>query len=191
MKFPSSTNLFATALQIALAFTTSLARAAYPLPSWNDGVAKKSLVDFVAKVTTAKHPKTGRLFTEMVYQPMLELLAYLRANGFKTFIVSGGVLASVPSVRPLVRLRRLSGASRRASKANIAIPWPRSVNTLGRRTGRSATREGPERHGRSHRLQLWRCARDHDDPRREARSVDAAVASFNGEWRLRARLPTR
>ena len=41
-------------------------------------------------ITAAKHPKTGRLFTEMVYQPMLELLAYLRANGFKTFIVSGG-----------------------------------------------------------------------------------------------------
>jgi phosphoglycolate phosphatase-like HAD superfamily hydrolase len=41
-------------------------------------------------ITTAKHPKTGRLLTEMVYQPMLELLAYLRANGFKTFIVSGG-----------------------------------------------------------------------------------------------------
>jgi phosphoglycolate phosphatase-like HAD superfamily hydrolase len=41
-------------------------------------------------ITIAKHPKTGRLFTEMVYQPMLELLAYLRANGFKTFIVSGG-----------------------------------------------------------------------------------------------------
>jgi hypothetical protein len=39
---------------------------------------------------SAKHPKTGRLYTEMVYQPMLELLAYLRANGFKTFIVSGG-----------------------------------------------------------------------------------------------------
>lgn len=38
----------------------------------------------------AKHPKTGRRYTEMVYQPMLELLAYLRANGFKTFIVSGG-----------------------------------------------------------------------------------------------------
>jgi len=38
----------------------------------------------------AEHPKTGRLYTEMVYQPMLELLAYLRANGFKTFIVSGG-----------------------------------------------------------------------------------------------------
>jgi phosphoserine phosphatase len=41
-------------------------------------------------ITTAKHPKTGKLYTEMVYQPMLELLAYLRANGFKTFIVSGG-----------------------------------------------------------------------------------------------------
>jgi hypothetical protein len=41
-------------------------------------------------IATAKHPKTGKLFTEMVYQPMLELLAYLRANGFKNFIVSGG-----------------------------------------------------------------------------------------------------
>jgi len=41
-------------------------------------------------IATARHPKTGRPFTEMVYQPMLELLAYLRANGFKTFIVSGG-----------------------------------------------------------------------------------------------------
>ena len=41
-------------------------------------------------ITTARHPTTGRLYTEMVYQPMLELLAYLRANGFKTFIVSGG-----------------------------------------------------------------------------------------------------
>jgi hypothetical protein len=41
-------------------------------------------------IATARHPKTGRLYTEMVYQPMLELLAYLRANGFKTFIVSGG-----------------------------------------------------------------------------------------------------
>lgn len=41
-------------------------------------------------ITTAKHPTTGKLYTEMVYQPMLEVLAYLRANGFKTFIVSGG-----------------------------------------------------------------------------------------------------
>jgi phosphoglycolate phosphatase-like HAD superfamily hydrolase len=41
-------------------------------------------------IASAKHPVTGRLYTEMVYQPMLELLAYLRDNGFKTFIVSGG-----------------------------------------------------------------------------------------------------
>jgi phosphoserine phosphatase len=41
-------------------------------------------------IATAKHPLSKRLYTEMVYQPMLELLVFLRANGFKTFIVSGG-----------------------------------------------------------------------------------------------------
>ncbi|MGB2609600.1 MAG: HAD family hydrolase [Isosphaeraceae bacterium] len=41
-------------------------------------------------LATARHPKTRRPYTEMVYQPMLELLAYLRANGFKTFILSAG-----------------------------------------------------------------------------------------------------
>lgn len=68
---------------------------------------KKSLIEIVAAthagmtadefeqivtewISTAKHPKTGRLYKEMIYQPMLELLTYLRANGFKTFIVSGG-----------------------------------------------------------------------------------------------------
>jgi len=183
-------RLLATMLVCVLAFTTTVARAADSLPSWNDGPAKKSIVEFVTKVTTpglsdfvpvperiatfdndgtlwceqpmpvqfyfaldrvkalapqhpewktkepfasllkgdlktalaggdhallelvmathtgmttvefeqivkdwiatARHPKTGKLYTEMVYQPMLELLAYLRANGFKTFIVSGG-----------------------------------------------------------------------------------------------------
>jgi len=48
---------------------------------------EKIVKDWVA---TAKHPTTKRPFAEMVYQPMLELLGYLRANGFKTFIVSGG-----------------------------------------------------------------------------------------------------
>jgi len=48
---------------------------------------EKSVNDWI---TTATHPETGKLYTEMVYQPMRELLAYLRANGFKTFIVSGG-----------------------------------------------------------------------------------------------------
>lgn len=50
--------------------------------------------EFAARVTnwisTATHPTTGMKYNEMVYQPMLELLDYLRANEFKTFIVSGG-----------------------------------------------------------------------------------------------------
>lgn len=41
-------------------------------------------------VRTARHPTLKRPYTELVFQPMLELLAYLRANGFKTYIVSGG-----------------------------------------------------------------------------------------------------
>ena len=41
-------------------------------------------------LATARHPRFNRPYTELVYQPMLELLAYLRAHGFKTFIVSGG-----------------------------------------------------------------------------------------------------
>jgi hypothetical protein len=41
-------------------------------------------------IAIAKHPKFKRPYTECVYQPMIELLVYLRANGFKTFIVSGG-----------------------------------------------------------------------------------------------------
>jgi phosphoglycolate phosphatase-like HAD superfamily hydrolase len=41
-------------------------------------------------LATAKHPRLNRPYTECVYQPMVELLAYLRANGFKTYIVSGG-----------------------------------------------------------------------------------------------------
>ena len=41
-------------------------------------------------ITTAKHPMTKKPFTEMVYQPMLEVLTYFRKNGYKTYIVSGG-----------------------------------------------------------------------------------------------------
>jgi haloacid dehalogenase-like hydrolase len=181
--------LMAAALIGALAFTAVASQAADPLPSWNDGPAKQSIISFVERVTTpgspdfvpvaeriatfdndgtlwseqplpvqlyfvldrvkalapqhpewrttepyasllkgdlqpmlaggdhaildvmmathagmttaefqqivkdwiatARHP-TGQLFTDMVYQPMLEVLSYLRANGFKDFIVSGG-----------------------------------------------------------------------------------------------------
>jgi hypothetical protein len=44
-------------------------------------------------LATTKQSKFNRLYTELAYQPQLELLAYLRANGFKTFIVSGGGIA--------------------------------------------------------------------------------------------------
>ena len=47
----------------------------------------KIVTDWLA---TARHPRFKRPYTELVYQPMLEVLAYLRANGFKTYIVSGG-----------------------------------------------------------------------------------------------------
>ena len=189
----------AAALISVLAFFTTVAQAADPLPSWSDGKAKQAIVEFVTKVTkegapdfvppaeriatfdndgtlwaeqpmyfqllfaldrvkalapqhpewqdkepfasllkgdvkgalaggeramldivmathagmtteefekivqewvaTAKHPVTKRQYTEMVYQPMREVLAYLRANGFKTFIVSGG---GIEFMRPWV-----------------------------------------------------------------------------------------
>jgi hypothetical protein len=55
------------------------------------GMTTEEFADTVRDwITTARHPDTGRLYTDMVYRPMLELLDYLRANGFKTYIVSGG-----------------------------------------------------------------------------------------------------
>jgi len=190
MRSPSPRALFAAAIAGALLLASTAFPSADPLPSWNDRAARKSIVEFVARVTkagtpdfvpaaervavfdndgtlwgeqpmyfqllfaldrvrelapkhpewkdaepfasllrgdvqaalaggepaiaklvmsthagmtteefdgivkswiaTARHPTTKRPYTEMVYQPMLELLAFLRANGFKTFIVSGG-----------------------------------------------------------------------------------------------------
>ena len=183
-------QLITAALLCTMVFTTTFAQPADPLPSWNEGKTKQSIVTFVSKVTekgspafvppaeriatfdndgtlwaeqplyfqflfaidrvkalvpehpewkekepyksllagdmkgalaggerslmeimavahsnmttedfepivknwlaTAKHPTTGQPYTQMAYQPMIELLAYLRVNGFKTFIVSGG-----------------------------------------------------------------------------------------------------
>jgi phosphoglycolate phosphatase-like HAD superfamily hydrolase len=56
----------------------------------------KDVLDWMA---TARHPRFNRPYNSLVYQPMLELLAYLRANGFKTFIVSGG---GIEFMRPWV-----------------------------------------------------------------------------------------
>jgi haloacid dehalogenase-like hydrolase len=55
------------------------------------GIADEEFVEIARGwLATAKHPKVGRLFKECVYQPQIELLAYLRENGFKTYIVSAG-----------------------------------------------------------------------------------------------------
>jgi phosphoglycolate phosphatase-like HAD superfamily hydrolase len=55
------------------------------------GITTDDFSKFVADwIATARHPRFDRPYTELVYQPMLELLSFLRANGFKTFIVSGG-----------------------------------------------------------------------------------------------------
>ncbi len=64
--------------------------------------AGMSTADFESTVTnwfsTAKHPRFDRPYTELAYQPMLDVLNYLRANGFKTFIVSGG---GIEFMRPM------------------------------------------------------------------------------------------
>lgn len=55
------------------------------------GMTSEEFSDAVRSwLETARHPETGRPYTEMVYRPMLELLAYLRSHGFETYIVSGG-----------------------------------------------------------------------------------------------------
>jgi hypothetical protein len=84
---------------------------------------EKIVKDWIA---TAKHPVTKRPITEMVYQPMLELLAYLRANGFKTFIVSGG---GIEFMRPWTEKfmaflpnKSLAAASRQSSMRAAACP---------------------------------------------------------------------
>lgn len=60
------------------------------MTSHTGNTAEEFQANVVEWINSAKHPKTGRLYKEMVYQPMLELLDYLRANNFKLFIVSGG-----------------------------------------------------------------------------------------------------
>jgi len=57
----------------------------------HSGMTTDQFAKFVADwLKTARHPRFNRPYNELIYQPMVELLAYLRANGFKTFIVSGG-----------------------------------------------------------------------------------------------------
>lgn len=64
------------------------------------GMTSEQFTEIVSRwLATAQHPRFERPYTECVYQPMLEVLTYLRANGFKTYIVSGG---GVEFMRPWV-----------------------------------------------------------------------------------------
>jgi hypothetical protein len=66
----------------------------------HSGMTTQEFEDVVERwIASAKHPVAKRAYTEMVYQPMLEVLEYLRSNGFKTYIVSGG---GVEFMRPWV-----------------------------------------------------------------------------------------
>ncbi len=66
----------------------------------HDGMTTTEFENIVREwVATARHTRFKRPYTEIVYQPMLELLYFLRANGFKTFIVSGG---GIEFMRPWV-----------------------------------------------------------------------------------------
>jgi len=68
------------------------------LAAANSGMSVEAYDKTIRKwLETARHPKFKRSYTDLVYRPMQELLAYLRANGFKTFIVSGG---SIEFMRP-------------------------------------------------------------------------------------------
>src|SRR5271170_1825380 len=73
-------------------------------------------------LATAKHPKVGRLFKECVYRPQVELIAYLRENGFKTYIVSAGGAGFMRVRRG--RLRRAEGTSDRLERqAALRCGW--------------------------------------------------------------------
>lgn len=82
-------------------------------------------------IATARHPTLGRLYTELAYQPMLELMALLEAHGFTNFIVSGG---GVEFIRPWVeRVYRVPPHRVVGSRAGIDVQERDGVLVLARR----------------------------------------------------------
>ena len=76
-------------------------------------------------IATSRHPRFNRAYTDLVYQPMLELLALLRANNFKTFIVSGGGIEFMRALDflPLVkREKRVAGRYPRGVRCSGSVP---------------------------------------------------------------------
>ena len=82
----------------------------------------------------AKHPRFKVLYTDLVYQPMIELLDYLRANGFKTFIVSGG------GVEFMRELRRQD--LRHSARAGHRLRGRHQISDVGRKPGADQDAEG-------------------------------------------------
>ncbi len=100
---------------------------------------RKTVEDWIA---TARHPRFNRPYVELVYQPMLELLAFLRANQFRTFIVSGG---GVEFMRPW-------------TEKTYGIPPEQVVGSSGvvkfeLRDGKTVLIKEPQ--GRIHRRRSW------------------------------------
>ncbi len=65
-------------------------------------------------IASARHPRFNRPYTECVYQPMLELINYLKANDFEVYIVTGGAWSSFargPNASMGIPLRRVIGSS--------------------------------------------------------------------------------
>ena len=96
---------------------------------------EKSVLEWIAK---AKHPRFNRPYTDLVYQPMIEILAYLNHNGFKTFIVSGG---SIDFMRPWVQRvygippeqvvgtsQRMKYELRNGEPVLVLLPQPQLIN---------------------------------------------------------------
>ena len=137
------------------------------------GMTTDAFAKIVAEwFATAKHPRFDRPYTECVYQPMLELLAYLRANGFKTFIVSGGGIEFIRVLRAI------------ASTASRPSRWSaRTIETrfeLQRRRSRADAR-GEDRLHRRRPRQAGRHREVHRPPsdlrvrQLRRRSADARV----------------
>ena len=137
---------------------------------------EKIVTDWLA---TARDHRFKRPYTELVYQPMLELLAYLRANGFKTFIVSGG---GIEFMRPWTERiygippEQVVGSSiktRFEMQGRRANAVPAARHQLHRRQGRQA-----DRHQRAHRPPSDRRLRQ-----LRRRSRNAAMGDARRQWR--------
>jgi hypothetical protein len=120
----------------------------------------------------------------MVYQPMLELLAYLRANGFKTFIVSGGGIEFMRPWTERFMASRPNRSSAAASRQNMKSATASRCWFVCRRSTSSTTRRQAGRHPAAHRSTTDRRVRQF-----RRRFADAAVDDCRRRAALRAHRP--